>query len=174
MYFKEVVMSRDQEIKRLELYAKGLGIRVHWTQMTPYKTYRAAMHTYYNADPILEMVISKNKSKTQIILDFLHEIAHHVSWIYNNRKDKPEVIEALNAGAPTREQRKIIYEMERDDATYRKTIYYEVGIKIKEQKLDLDIAMDTWMYKYYWLQGKLPTLKLLARKKKELKNAIKS
>lgn len=161
---------RDEEIKRLIKYSEGLNLPVKWVERTPYSDDPGAMVISHDGVPeCLEMYVWPGKSKTQIILDFLHELGHQLGWIYNNRTDPPELLEACSTDNPDKKQRKLIYEMEKRDAVYRDYVYNEVGIKIPHWKLDVDIALDLWYYKYWWRTNKHPTKQQFKRKEKELK-----
>ena len=163
-------MIRDEEIKRLEMYSESLGLPVVWKQYVPYSKSHGAAVIIENDVPVrLEMVTWKRKSKTQIVLDFIHELAHHMSWIYKGRKDSPELLEAMYATNPNKNQRKLVYEMEKEDSNYRLLIYRELGIKIEEWKLLLDIAVDIWYYKHWWLTGKQPSIKQTRKTKRGMK-----
>ena len=73
----------------------------------------------------------------------------------------------------TKKQRKIVYEMEKKDATYRLEIAHELDLKISKEKIQDDIDLDNEVYKYYYLNNKFPTSKELHQIIKGLNNAKK-
>ncbi len=164
-------MIRDQEIKRLEQYAKGLGLKVEYKQHQPGNA-SAELLSYNGVSDTIVMYLWQNKSKTQIVLDFLHELAHHLSWIHRDRKDDPALLEALIAEDARKEsdpplpkaQRKLIYQCEKRDAEFRAIIAHEVGIKVSAAKQELDRLLDVWIYEYYYRTGKFPTRELRRKK----------
>ena len=166
-------MIRDREIFRLEKYAQGLGIKII------YKTYKQGDPgaTMTTDGKVLTMYLWSGISKKRIILNLLHEIGHCKSFIHNNRKTKAKDDAALYAEAcrkpgdpplPKR-LRKLIYECEKFDATYRTQIWHEVGIKMDETVLKIDIELDNWIYLVYYETGTTPTMKAIKLKEQELK-----
>lgn len=164
---------RDEEIKRLEKYAQGLGITIL------YKKYRkgdpgATMST---DGKILEMYVWSSKSKTRLILDMIHELAHAMSHIYNNRQEDPKTNEALNSednrkrgDKPlSKKKRKLIYDAEVFDSQYRDAIWHEVNIKLPKWRLSLDKELDNWFYYHYYKHGEFPLIKDINQKNLELK-----
>lgn len=168
---------RDQERERLEKYAKGLGTTVTYK---PYvKGGGAAAEWIINDDKTTELVFYtwSGQSKTRLILSFVHELAHHMAHIYNNRTEDKATLEALDAednrksGEPPipKEQRKLIYLSEKEDSVYRHNVWQECDIKIPKWRLELDIALDIWGYKIYYLRGDHPTQDEEEKKRKQLK-----
>lgn len=155
---------RDQEIKRLEQYAKGLGLRVEYKVGKRGSGVGAEIVYHDGVASHITLYTYSRISKKRLILNFLHELGHHLSWIYKNRKDNTMLLEALYADAMLKKgeqlpkhQRKLIYLMEKEDAEYRNNIAHEVGITLPENTLKVDIALDIWIYKYYYLYGKYPS-----------------
>ena len=156
---------RDEEIKRLEKYAYGLGI-TKITYAKPDGDSTGAVWTL-NEDNTTELTfhVHTRLSKRSLILNFVHELAHHISWIYRNKQEQPEVIEALSLedkrkrGEPPipKNKRKFIYLTEKEDAEYREMIWKEVNIQIPIEYLHADIEADIWFYKQYYLTGHFPT-----------------
>jgi len=163
---------RDVEITRIEKYAAGLGIKVSWITRRKRGDCTSAEWTTDGKEII--MYNWAGKTKTQIILDFVHELAHHMAWLADGRKIAGYVDDAFAAyGEDTdkpasKEKRRVVYEIEKSDAQYRDKVWDEVGIKIPRWKLEVDRKMDIWFYKYYWRTGKDPIRKLCRKKYKEL------
>lgn len=167
---------RDNEIKKLENYAKGLGLRVEYRNHRPGDP-GAALISVDGISEKIVMYIWPRKPKSQIVLDFLHELAHHMGFVYKGRRDDPALLNALIEEGDRKPKdppiekakRKLIYECEKSDATYRSMIAHEVGITIPEHKLKMDIELDIWVYRYYYLTGNLPTADKFRDKKKLIK-----
>ena len=76
---------RDNELARIVKYAQGLGIKVVWKQHVPGQNTGATWSEDVNGTEI-EMYMWPDKSKTKTILDFIHELAHHMAWVESGRK----------------------------------------------------------------------------------------
>lgn len=163
---------RDQELKRLIHYAKGLGIKV---TLTPHKKH-GPVATWIVDGSAIELFYRTRTSKTLLIFNFIHELAHHMAWVYNGRREDLKTNQALFAEAERKEsdpvisksQRKLIYICERDDAAYREQVYQEVGIKIPRYKFNADKELDIWIYYRYYVTGGFPTIVSIKKKKREL------
>ena len=171
-------MIRDDEIKRLEQYAYGLGIKkIHYKGPSGDAT-GAEWVIDKNNEIELVFYVHTRLSKRMLILNFIHELGHHMSWIYRDKKEDPQVLEALNAEfsrGPTdaplpKEQRKLIYQMEKADCDYRETIWNEVGIKMPKWRLYADIECDIWYYHRYYIIGEFPTYKKTKAKYYKIQN----
>lgn len=160
---------RDTEISRLIKYSEGLGIRVSFRK---HKKNVEGAAWCLNEDDSVDLIIYEwpGVSKTRIILNFLHELAHHKSWVANNRKLSKKVIDALcTEGDVSKRKRKLIYETEKKDAEYRLEIWHELGLKVPEWKVKVDIALDNWVYYIYYQENRIVTDRELDQKAKELK-----
>lgn len=162
---------RNEELKRLEKYAYGLGVsRITYSKPSGDST---GAEWVLNEDGTVEMVfyIHTRISKRSLILNFIHELAHHLSWIYRNKQDSPAILNALQSEYSRKrsdpelpkEERKLIYLMEKEDAKYREFIWKETDIKIPIEYLYADIDVDVWGYKRYYLTGKFVTNKVMKK-----------
>jgi len=169
-------MTRSEEIKRLEQYAKGLGVNIHYRRhkrgdtdgahITVLNSYTSEMVVFYDS----------RTTKTELILKMIHELGHHLSWVYRGRQDSQALIDALiaesykKADQPPipKPQRKLIYEMEKYDTKYWEFIITELGIKIKKNVLELERQLDIWVYRQYYLRGEFPNLKEVDVKRRQL------
>jgi len=166
------VSVRDEELKRLEQYARGLGTSVTYKPHTPGSA--GAEWILTANSPEIIMYTWSGQSKTRLILDLVHELAHHYAWIANNRQEHPDLISALVAEAERKPgdppipkaQRKLIFIAERDDARFRESIWHEVNIKIPQWKLHLDVDLDNYVYKCYYKEGDTPTTKRIRNARK--------
>jgi hypothetical protein len=161
---------RDKEIARLEKYAESLGLRVFWRKHK--RGLPGAVWEIENNEVRLIMYTWPRMSKTLIILNFLHELSHHLAWVYNNRElpksvDKAFAKEMISL---TSNDKRIIYETEKEDSKYRLIIAHELDIRIPEWKIKLDIEVDIWFYYTFYKEGKYPTLTRVLAKQKELRS----
>lgn len=163
-------MIRDSEIDRLIKYAQSMGLTVHFK---PYKPGNAGALWEIGGDgrPFLTMYTWPRQSKTRLILNFIHELAHHLAWVYNNRELSNSLINALNKDDEgknlTKRERYLIYKAEKDDAEYRDQIMQELDIKIPVYKYLADVKVDIWFYKQFYLKGEYPSLVEVYDKYKE-------
>jgi hypothetical protein len=167
---------RAKEIQRLQKYSQGLGISVSFKNHSP----GLAGATWTVApDNTVELILYtwKNQTKTQIILNFLHELAHHMAWVYQGREFTEELANILNKnyeGVPlTKKERYAVFKEERDDAVYRLQIAKEIGIKVPEWKITVDCKLDEWIYYYWYKNDKYPTDVATKEKRKELTNVYR-
>jgi len=156
---------RDTEISRLKKYAEGLGIKVY------FKPYIRGMGIaeWDLDDQSITIYEKKSFSKTDYILTFLHELGHHLDWVYNNRKNDPEDVKAqelLCAGEIEgdrsdipKKYRKRTYEMEKSGIYYMSIIYKELGLKIPYWKVKLQQDLDIYPYFILYKEGRFPTSK---------------
>ena len=126
---------RDQEIARIEKYAAGLGIKIKWEKYT--RAIGAEADWQIDGTQIT-MYCWARQSKTAKILALVHELAHHMGWVYNDRKQDLKTNAALENDAERKrgdppipkEQRYLIWYTEHHDAKYQESIFKELGLKI--------------------------------------------
>lgn len=165
---------RDEEIKRLIFYAKGMGVKV-----TIYNKSAKNMAAEWSLDGTTIVVYkSPGKTKTDVILDLLHELGHHV-WFVHEKERQPdlkfeEAIERENLveedpseKTPTH-LRKKIYDVEKAGTDWWMTIYKDTNLKIPLWKVHAAIEFDTWMYEQYWLEGAFPKGKAKRKRRLEI------
>jgi hypothetical protein len=169
---------RDQEITRIEKYAAGLGIKVTWVRHKKRGDNTGAEWTTDGSE--IYMYIWPGKTKTQIVLDFVHELAHHMAWLADGRKITNKVEAAFGEmcndtkhNPASKDARRIVYEIEKADAAYRDKVWDELGIQIPRWKMEVDRKLDIWFYKYYWRTGKDPIRKVCRKKRKEFNKLFK-
>jgi hypothetical protein len=155
---------RDEELQRLEQYALGLGTKIKYKKHTRGDP-GAQWILCQDGSNEIEVFIWPGQSKTKVILNIVHELGHLLAHVYRNRTEDPKTFEAFyqedkrkKATDPAlpKEQRKLIFLAEKADAKYREYVWHEVGIKIPQWKLMLDIDLDIFVYKCYYLTGELP------------------
>lgn len=171
-------MIRDREIERLIQYAQGLGIQV-------------TVIAHKRGDPGAEWdTITQHitlykwprQTKRLMLLNLLHELAHHMAWIYTGRQNDPKTDLALateaardsKTGPIPKPMRKLIYVSELNDSKYREQIYHEVGLKMPLIHLHADIELDIWTYNQYYLTGDIPTLREACDQKRLIYKRLKN
>jgi len=163
---------RDLEISRLVKYAESLGVHIKFEKHK--KGLPGAMWEL-SADNSRTIIVYEwsGISKTTIILNLLHELAHEKSYIKQNRKLDINVLNAITKHEDhlDKSHRKIIYEMEKADAIYRLEIAHELDIRIPKSRIINDIKLDLFIYRYFYLKGIYPTTEEINRyaKKKRKK-----
>lgn len=155
-------MIRDEEIKRLTHYAKGLGVKV-----IIYSKSSPDSDGEWHLDGSLIEIYSGGQSKTQTVLTLIHELGHHV-WFIHEKDRQPdlkfdEAISRENLVAETDEKnitpknlRKKIYEVEAASATWWDAIVKDTNIKISKWKINRQKEFDVWMYEMYYENGTFP------------------
>jgi hypothetical protein len=155
---------RDKELTRVKQYAQALGIKVLIKKQGPEDP---------EADWALDgsqitVYLRPKQSKTQIILDLIHELGHHQEWVYRGRKTPLKIDTALSRETPTKAQRKHIYDDEVNGAAYQLLIYKEIGLTIPKWKVEVERDLSLASYRYFWLNGDHPTREWRREKRKEL------
>lgn len=160
---------RNEELKRIEKYAEGLGIKI---------TYKKQKHLDPEADWAIDgseitVYLRNRQSTTQIILDIIHELGHHHCWVYNNRKTPISLDNALGRDKHNKKDRLAILKDEENGAEYHLMIYKELGLKIPQWKVELERDLSLEIYRYYAKHNDWPTVSWRKKKKKELKEKLK-
>lgn len=164
----------DKEIERIIKYAEGLGLRVLFVRHEP----GDPGATYDNISKEIQVYEYPNQTKTNIIMCLLHELGHHMDWVYNRKrgKDSTRLTKALSLDWKRKDEdppiakylRKEIYQMECRGIDYMDVIAKELGVKIPLWKVKAEQEFDKWIYKFYYLNGVNPTSKEKKTKKREL------
>lgn len=169
---------RDEELKRLEAYAKSIGIQVLYKKKD--NSHDNGALFYIDGSKIIVYTWPR-LSKTQIVLNLIHELAHALHWIDTDKKTHPDLVEALlregkrEAGETLDVfDRKLIYEDEEVATLYWDKIVKHVDIKINPSVILLQKYLDLFNYEFYYKTGEFPTPQQFKEKKKELKDAIKA
>ncbi len=168
---------RDAELERMHKYAESLGLKVIYRKCKG-EDVGAVVTAIDGVPQTLTLYSWPGKSKTQQVLDFSHELAHMISFIYKGRRDSQQLLDALVEEGDrkpgdkpiSKRKRKLIYECERKDSEYRANVIAEMNIKVPEYKWRADVDLDNWFYHYFYINGNYPTHKMILEKKKELRN----
>jgi hypothetical protein len=145
---------RDEEIKRLTHYAKGMGVKVIMRNKD-----QGDSGTWSTDGSTIEIFIWPRKSKTSIVLDLLHELGHHV-WFVHEKDRQPDLKfeEALDRPEDdiSKELRKKIYDVEVAGTTWWESIYKDTNLKVPKWKVNSAMEFDMWMYEQYYETGVFP------------------
>jgi hypothetical protein len=166
---------RDREIERLQKYSESLGLPVSWRKYR--RGFAGAIWERDGDNKVsLTMYTWPTQSKTNVILNLLHELSHHLAFIYQGRTLTASVMRAFSKDEYelTEHEREIIYNIEKDDAKYRLTIAYELDIKIPEWRIKADMAVDEWFYYRFWKDGIYPGQQEINDKCKEMKEKYRA
>lgn len=162
-------MIRDEEIKRLIHYAKGMGVKV-----IIYNKNNSDADAEWTTDgSMIKVYVNSKTSKTDIVLSLIHELGHHV-WFVHEKDRQPDLKldEALERHDDTnpapKHLRKKIYDMEKASTEWWWSIYKDANIKIPEWKVNAAMEFDTWMYEVFYETGKFPIGKKKKEKNKEV------
>jgi hypothetical protein len=153
---------RDNEIQRLIHYAKGVGVKV-----VIYSKSKKGSEAEWTLDGTqISVYAGKNKSKTSVILDLIHEIGHQLTFIHErNRKPDMKFDEAISrenlyqveTSIPTpKKLRKKIFDVELAGTAYWDIIVKDTDIKIPKWKIEASKEFDMWMYEMYYINGHFP------------------
>lgn len=158
---------RDQEINRILAYCKANGIIVRWK-----KHRRGDPSAMWDQDEnVLTMFTWPGKSKTEIVLDFVHELAHHLSWLDADKKTSrtlEEAIAADSAGTATKKHHRALYSMEIKDSRQQYRIYKHLSLLVPIYKMIAHKYLALWVYRSVWLYGAIPTERAIGIKRRHL------
>jgi hypothetical protein len=154
---------RDDEINRIKKYAQGLGVII---KFVPYFKGAGAADWSWQ-DKTINIYMHSGVTKISIILSLLHEIGHHLDWIYKNKQTANKVetaytdlVQGMMHGQRTdlnQETRNIILKEELDAIHYMSIIYKELDLKFPYWRLKVAQAMDAFDYKMLAKQGRFST-----------------
>lgn len=165
---------RDEELKRIRLYARGLGVKL------TIKNYNWDDFGEWSNKPTHEININKriHGSKTELIFTILHELGHVMYYAHNGNVDIPEAVlleskrNKKDKPIPKKERKKI-YEYEKNGISYMEIIAKELDLKIPMWKVLVAQEFDIWVYEYYYENGDYPPTSLSKEMKKKIQNKHK-
>lgn len=161
---------RDDEISRLMKYSEGLGLTVTFKK-APYGG-RTGAEWALTADRITVYEFSSD-TKTTIILRLIHELGHHLDFVYNNRRHRDAIINAYEFTAKGKKipkrYRKIIYDDECNGAAYHLTVWHELNLKIPKWKVEVERDAQLVAYKYEYVHGAEPSNKHMEETRQKLR-----
>ena len=166
----------NNDLHRVKKYAEGLGIKVYFKDY-----YRGAGGADWDMEnQNITIYVHKGQSKTQILLTLLHELGHHLDWIYNDKKIKKQERKAqqiLCSGHMfgkrndlTKRQRKLILDSEIGGVNYMSLIHKELNLSVPLWKVKMQQDLDIYDYQMLYDYGRFATTEEFT----EYKNKIKS
>lgn len=157
---------RDEEIKRLVSYAQAMGTKVIFSQ----KSSGNDMASWLLDGTEITVYEKEHKTKIDLVLTLIHEIAHACEFIRNNnRQFDHKLEEAIGDEEEKKKHRKKMYEWEEKGLQWWEEIYRDVNCKFPIYKLYIAKDFDIWQYQVYYETGKFPSGKNKAQKYKDLK-----
>jgi len=169
--------AREKEIQRLISYAHGLGVKVYLKPI-PFRAKNHDAGTWSTDGSEIEIFYKPSQSKTTIILSLIHELGHHLWFVYKKRR-MPDLSfnKALEmdsrSGVTPKSARKKILAVERESTKFWEVIITDTNIKIPKWRIQMAISYDTWQYEHYYEHGNFPGRVLREAKAKELKKLFK-
>jgi hypothetical protein len=157
------------ELKRVIKYAEGLGIKVTIKKALP-----TSPDAEWSTDGTEIWAYTRStKSLTRLILDLLHELAHHMAFVYNNRIVPPHKHAVLRKADEqesklTKRERRSIYIDELHDSYYQEIVFNELNLKIPKYKMFVERDLSNWIYHEFYITGNYPNQKDTRLKRKEL------
>jgi Zn-dependent peptidase ImmA (M78 family) len=122
---RELKMASKKELNRLIKYSEGLGLTIEFRPDT--KESPSEYGGFYDdSDKKITIFLEKKTTIKRQILTLLHEIGHHLDFIYKNKKEPMYVTTAYHAEVwridrkkkLPRTLREIIYNCEKDGIKY--------------------------------------------------------
>ena len=157
-----------KELGKLIAYAKGHGLNVY------FQSSRSDASGAWSTDGKDIYVYEKTPLKQYLVL--LHELAHNRQFLVDGKSVPFKIEKALSKELHLeadeildKKYRKIIYETEKNDAKHQLDIHYETHSSVPVNIIKLEIELDLWNYKWYYLKGEFPLLKDSRAKRKELR-----
>lgn len=169
---------RDDDLKKLLAYAKGVGADVKFER---HKRGDWAGAYWDFENPLFPKIILATwprQTKTSLILSLVHELGHHMDWIHNNRAISARYISAAEKEFDRKSRRdkviakkwrQVFYKSEMDGLEYHEMIAKESQIKLPRWKVIKERESDRWIYTIYLKTGNVPTSKQLQQKQKGLR-----
>lgn len=166
-------MSYQQDIMKLRSYAKGLGVKVVFK-----KVKRRNFDAAYDTSKKVPEIVVLATAPTRQILSLLHELGHHLDWVYRGKSEG--YLESLpyyaSAGEKTETGSKVLTKKQRGavrKAEYNATLYMdqiheECGLFIPKWKVYRDMITDRLVANYYYETGKEMTFSEVSKHQKRL------
>jgi hypothetical protein len=175
-----IVMSKiDNELNRLIKYAESLDVKVLFPKYK--RGYGAADWSWI--DQTINVYVHSKNTKIGLLFSLLHELGHHLDWIYKKKRIPSNVYLAYNKlvdghmdGFRTdldKNTRRIILQEELDGIHYMEFIFKELDLKVPYWKLKLQQKLDIYDYKMLYKKGRFSTTAEFEKYKKRVKTFCK-
>lgn len=151
---------KDRDIKKLRVYARKLGLSVY---KHPASRYTGAAE-YVTGNSI---TIFGKRTKTDIIMSYLHELGHHLDWLkVGTSKTDIIALDYLNQGAMMgkrndipKKYRKKILQIEQSGVKYMTEIHKKLNLEISFKKVKQQQQDDLFDYIILYKKGRFPNTK---------------
>jgi len=165
---------RDDEIQRLIHYAKSMGVKVYiYSRSNP-----AGAAEWTLDGTTISVFAGPTNSKSDTILDLIHELGHHVWFVHEKDRQQDlkfeqaitrENLYQVETDVPTpKHLRKKIWNVEIAGTKYWDIIVKDTNIKIPTWKIEAAKEFDMWMYEMYYENGHFPKGKFKKNRRKEI------
>jgi hypothetical protein len=166
------------ELDRVVKYARGLGLTVTFK---PYKKGSGVGGEYDGETKEVIVYRQPRESLTNLILILIHEVSHHLDFVYKGKRDPVKLVTALEKefdrkpGDPpiAYTYREYIYECESAAADFMPQVARELDLKMPIWKVEAEAELDRWVAKHYMTTGEYPMIKLVVEKRRDLRARFK-
>lgn len=137
---------QDRDIKKLKQFVKSFGLKLYFRP----KQVNGDLALYVSGEYIV-IFVTKNTSKTEIILSLLHELGHHLDWITNKRLDKDT--EKAYTGFSLKDFKKyfkIIVEVEKAGIRHMTSICKILDLEIPIETVKRQQKIDLFHYQFFY------------------------
>lgn len=171
---------RDKELERLKAYVKALNCKM---EFKPYVRGSGAAASFSIDGSNITVYYSNKESKISIILSAIHEIGHLLDFVHSkNRKIDEKFDSALehledadiNNESSNKQYRKIVYDEEARGISWWDTIIKDCDVRIPKYRIEIQKNYDLWVYEYYYIHDRWPSMKQRNDKFKEFKEFFKN
>lgn len=145
---------QDRDIAKLKKFANSFGLRIYYRRYTRYTD--AAL---YQGGQFITIFVSSTTSKTEIILSLLHELGHHIDWIFNKRNDRDTQKAYTEFEAKDHKKySKIILDLEKEGIKHMTTIHKLLELEIPLKLVKQQQKIDTFHYDFFYKHARPPTV----------------
>ena len=128
---------RQQDLDKLLKYARGLGVKVTFLPYERGHPTKGIPASYNSDDKAITITMRKRKTKTDTILDLLHELGHHLDWLHRGKEYRKALDDALYKEYKDMSiaERELILKDEESGTAFMTKIAIEVDIKMKLSRI---------------------------------------
>lgn len=158
-------MVRDEEIKRLVWYARGMGVKVSFKRYEK-RSRTFAWHIIEDDEVQIIIYTQAQLSKMHYILTLIHELGHHKDFIAMGRTIPHREGKLFDKKILSKKDRFLELQSEIRGTKYWEEIYRDVGCTFPIQKLFKQMEYDIWVYDFIHKNGCSPKMETVVKKKK--------
>ncbi len=171
-------MLKDKEVQRLVQYAKASGLTVTFKQAI---AGAGIGGEYDGVNKEITVYTHSALTNADVILVLLHELGHHLDFIYKGKRDANTLLEALTkederklGDEPIPKHfRQYIYDCEVAGTYYMPVLARELDLKIPLWKVEAEKLLDRWIAKRYLLSGDTPPIYEIRAMRTRLRKKLK-